>query len=323
MHPTYYQAFTQFLEANRFAQEPSELYEPVNYIMELGGKRIRPILTMMAYRLFQDDLEPVLPAAYTVELFHNFSLVHDDIMDEALLRRGKPSVHIKYNTNTGILSGDVMLIYCYDFLMRDASPEQIPALIQTFNRVATEVCEGQQMDMNFEDRWDVSIEAYLKMIELKTAALLGGCLELGAIKAGAPAEDLERLRKFGRYVGIAFQLQDDVLDTFGDPEKFGKKVGGDIAQNKKTFLVLKSIALGGDKVEQELKQWFADTETKEEEKIAAVRKIFEQVDVKTHANNLKEQYTKQAFDCLHAVGVPEERKQELEGIANQLLIRDY
>ncbi|HQU59962.1 MAG TPA: polyprenyl synthetase family protein, partial [Saprospiraceae bacterium] len=219
MFSQFQQSFEQYLHSRTFLYEPRGLYEPIDYIMGMGGKRLRPVLALMGYALFREDYEKALPIAMTVEVFHNFTLVHDDIMDKAPLRRGKPTVHYQYGLNAGILSGDAMLIYAYKFLQEAGSPVAIPALLQAFNQVAIEVCEGQQYDIDFEKRQDVSIPEYLKMIELKTAALIGGSLEMGAIAAGAARDDIQNLAAFGRNIGIAFQLQDDILDTFGEPEK--------------------------------------------------------------------------------------------------------
>lgn len=227
--------FEKYLSQINFMDDPSHLYAPVAYTMESGGKRIRPALVLMANDLFSDNPEEVLPAALAVEVFHNFSLVHDDVMDEAPIRRGKPAVHEKYNLNTAILSGDMMLILAYRYLnlLQD---KYIPEALRTFNRIAEEVCKGQQRDMDFEERSDVSTDEYLLMIEQKTAALVGGSLRLGAIVGNANEEQASLLENFGRSLGISFQLMDDYLDCFGDPEKFGKKIGGDIQQFKKTWL---------------------------------------------------------------------------------------
>ena len=242
--------FQKYISDNQFSDTPTELYDPVNYILSLGGKRLRPILLLMAYNLFKTDVEKALPAAFSVEVFHNFSLMHDDIMDKAPLRRGKPAVHIKYNESTGILSGDVMLIYAFKYLMKLEDQNSLLEIIKLFNQIAIDVCEGQQFDMNFENRTEVTIDEYINMIGLKTAALLAGAMKMGALIAGASDKDAQLLYDFGKNVGIAFQLQDDILDTFGDPEKFGKKVGGDIAQNKKTYLALRAMELANASFEE-------------------------------------------------------------------------
>ncbi len=316
------QLYTAYLAGHRFEQAPSELYDPVNYIMELGGKRLRPVLTMMSYQLFASDVDKVLPAAHAVELFHNFSLVHDDIMDAAPLRRGRPTVHERYDRNTAILSGDVMLIYVYDFLTRVGDPVVQAALFRVFNRVAIEVCEGQQLDMNFERRTDVRIEEYIDMIGKKTAALIAGALELGALAAGAGEEDVERLSAFGRHIGIAFQLQDDILDTFGDPEKFGKKIGGDIVQNKKTFLVIKALEVADPELRRELLHFLTTPTANERLKVDRVTAILYELNIPEAAEATKRRHQQFAFDQFRAVGVGEERKEPLRQLAQQLLGRE-
>ena len=318
----YYSDFMAYLEANTFDQAPTGLYQPVDYIMQLGGKRLRPILVLMGYRLFHDKHEPALPLALAVEVFHNFSLVHDDIMDEAPLRRGKPTVHELYDVNTGILSGDVMLIKCYEFLLK-APAALIPALVQTFNEVAIKVCEGQQYDMDFETRDDVTIPAYLKMIEYKTAALIEGSLSLGAILAESGPDNCHHLGAFGRNIGLAFQMQDDILDTFGDPAKFGKKVGGDILNNKKTFLLLKAQELANAEDQAALKHWMSTKEFEEAEKVAAVTSLFEKYQVLEVASEQMQSYQDQAFKHLEKVAVSSERKKELADLAHELLVREF
>ena len=314
--------FISYLEAQHFTQAPSELYEPVNYIMQLGGKRLRPVLLLMAYQLYHNDIEKALPAAYAVEIFHNFSLVHDDIMDEAPLRRGKATVHKKYGPNTGILSGDVMLIYAYEYLLKHADPSQTLALLHTFNKVAIEVCEGQQLDMNFEVQEDVEIAMYLKMIELKTAALIGGSIEMGAILAGGSPSDIQNLAQFGRNIGIAFQLQDDILDTFGDPAKFGKKVGGDIAQNKKTYLVLKALEVADEATQKQLSHYMRVADIDEKEKIESVTNIFKRLNIPDLAGAIKNDYREKAYQFLDQVSVREEKKEVLRALAEKFIQRE-
>ncbi len=310
------------LSTRAYYKEPQELYDPINYIMKIGGKRLRPILLLMAYELFDSSVENGLPAAYAIEIFHNFTLVHDDIMDEANLRRGKDTVHHKYDINTGILSGDVMLIYAYQSLMELQENKAIKAILNVFNEVAIGVCEGQQMDMNFETRDDVQLEEYLKMIQLKTAVLLGGAMQIGALAAGASTEDAQHAYEFGVNTGIAFQLQDDLLDSFGDPEKFGKKVGGDIIQNKKTYLVLKSLELADDVTKTELLYLMSTTNMEEVKKVEAVKAIFTKLDIPNQTSEIKKLYQEKAFDHLNKISVPDEKKQRIKVLAEEMLGRE-
>lgn len=306
-----------------FPAAPRELYEPCEYILTLGGKRLRPAALLMGYELFREDVATALPAAWAVELFHNFTLMHDDIMDAAPLRRGKPTVHTRWNTTTGILSGDVMLIRAYSQLAQAGSPEVLSDLVQTFNRVATEVCEGQQMDVNFETRRDVSIPEYIRMIELKTAVLLGGALEMGALCARASRADVEHLYHFGRLAGIAFQIQDDLLDTYGDPAKFGKQVGGDILQNKKTLLVLKTLEVAPEADRRELQAQMQTDAANPAEKVAAVRAIFDRNGIPALIAGEKQHFQDEAFAHLDAVAVPDARKAVLKGMMEDLLVREH
>ncbi len=312
-----------FARQNPFPTNPQALYDPCDYILALGGKRFRPAALLLGYQLFRDDLEVALPAAWAVELFHNFSLMHDDIMDAAPLRRGQPTVHTKWSTTTGILSGDVMLIFAYRHLTSIQPADTALALIKTFNRVATEVCEGQQMDVEFETRSDVRLAEYLHMIELKTAVLLGGALEMGALCAQAPLSDAQHLYEFGRLAGIAFQLQDDLLDTYGDPQKFGKQVGGDILQNKKTFLVLKTLETAVEADRQTLDQWLKTGAENPAEKVAAVRALFDRNDIPAQVLAEKQRFQEDAFRHLEAVQVPASRKAALRQMVADLFVRDF
>jgi geranylgeranyl diphosphate synthase, type II len=317
----YHCLFNDYLLENGFSQAPQELYEPVNYILNLGGKRLRPLLVLMGTHLFDDQLEKALPAAFAVEIFHNFSLLHDDIMDAAPLRRGKPTVHMRYGVNTGILSGDVMLIYAYDYLSKIEQPDIRLKLWQIFNKMAIEVCEGQQYDMNFENRNDVTLDSYIRMIELKTSVLIAAAFQMGALIGGATDEDGENLYEFGRNLGIAFQIQDDILDTFGDPEKFGKKVGGDIVQNKKTYLVLKSYELANDAQRIDLQQLMSTPTQDEASKIAAVKRVFEHVNVRYHAENSMNDFLEKSLSALESIPLSIERKNGLKNWANDLMMR--
>lgn len=319
---SYQELFLKYLQQRTWPASPKGLYAPVDYLMHLGGKRLRPVLTLMAYSLFQKDIERALPAAMAVEVFHNFSLVHDDIMDEAPLRRGKPSVHTKYGINSGILSGDVMLIYSYEYLLKIGDPEKIKKMVAVFNRVAIQVCEGQQYDMDFEKRSDVTIDAYIEMIRNKTAALISGSLALGAIAAGAPEADVENLEAFGENIGLAFQLQDDYLDTFGDPQKVGKKAGGDIVQNKKTFLILRALEIAGPAQQQALEKYMSSTDFDEEEKIRAVKEILQSLDIPTLLLDRKQAYQDQAFQHLRQVRTINQSTQHLYDLSMDLIGRE-
>jgi geranylgeranyl diphosphate synthase, type II len=319
----YQSVFQKYLTENGFSDEPKELYDPVNYILGIGGKRLRPLLALMGCELFSKNINRALPVAMAVEVFHNFTLLHDDIMDDAPLRRGKPTVHVKYNISTGILSGDVMLILAYEFLKNtEGSAAMTHKLWTIFNKMAKEVCEGQQMDMNFENRNDVTLAEYIRMIELKTSVLIAAAFEMGALAGGASLKQALPLYEFGRNVGLAFQIQDDILDTFGDPDTFGKKVGGDIIQNKKTFLVLKTFELGNYTQNAELKALMATPTKDETVKIAAVRAIFQTVNVREHAEKAMDNYLKVAFDVLDNSGISFAKKDYLKAWANELNMRN-
>lgn len=316
------QAFEDYMNEHAFTAAPRELYQPINYIMNLGGKRMRPIMLLMGYSLFKDDFKQALPAAYAVEIFHNFSLVHDDMMDEAPVRRGQPTVHEKWNMSTGILSGDAMLVQAYEYLLELEDKSNLAAIIKTFNRFAIEVCEGQQYDMNFEQRNDVTIEEYLKMIELKTSVLLAGAMKIGALIAKADTQSVKHIYEFGRNVGLAFQIQDDYLDTFGDPAKFGKKVGGDIAQNKKTYLILKALEVANPEQRQQLEDLMNCKPKDEQAKIQTVMQLLENLNIPELTAQKKLAYQKTAYQHLEAIEVENARKQPIRAIAEYLLERD-
>lgn len=312
-----------FSEAEKKDRTPRNLYEPIEYILDLGGKKLRPALVLMSYNLFKADITKALPAGFAIEVFHNFTLMHDDIMDNAPLRRGMPTVHERYNVNTAILSGDAMLILAYEYLMNvDVSAEIKTKLIKVFNKCAIEVCEGQQLDVDFEIRNDVTLSEYLYMIELKTSVLLAAALQIGAIIGDANAEDANHLYEFGRNIGIAFQLQDDILDSFGDPEKFGKKVGGDIIQNKKTYLYLKALENATQEDIAALLSLYNTTNADETAKIAAVKNIFLKNGVVEAANNLQNQYYEKAMKDLDAIAVASDKKAILRDFAQELLNRN-
>ena len=314
--------FENYLQNNHFQQAPQSLYEPVNYIMQLGGKRLRPLLALMAYQMFDETIQKALPIALAVETFHNFSLVHDDIMDEALIRRGKTSVHTKFGLNAGILSGDVMLIWVYQHLLKVGDKSKINDLVTVFNQVAIEVCEGQQYDIDFESRKDVKIEEYIKMIELKTAALMAGSLQMGAIVAGAHPEAIQQLGQFGRWIGIAFQLQDDWLDTFGEKAKVGKKIGGDIVQNKKTYLILKALELADHKTKMALQKAMSTPTVDEVAKIEWVKSVLNQYQISEKTAQLRDEYREKAFDYLDRIEANESVKSMIKKLADRLVYRE-
>jgi geranylgeranyl diphosphate synthase type II len=282
-----------------YSKTPSLLYEPIDYILGLGGKRMRPILVLMAYQLFDKNIEKAFSPALAIEVFHNFTLLHDDIMDNAPLRRGQKTVHEKWNNNVAILSGDTMLVQAYQ-LMAEVDNAIVKQVLAVFSKAAIEVCEGQQWDMDFETQSDVSIPDYLKMIEYKTAVLLGAALQIGGITAGASKEEQNHLYAFGRDLGISFQLKDDLLDAFGDADAFGKQVGGDIMANKKTYLYLKALALADGTQRQNLEQYFSTNDTSQV-KVDAVKTIFLNLEIPELTTNLIREYHARAMENLAAI----------------------
>ncbi|NMM49752.1 polyprenyl synthetase family protein [Marinigracilibium pacificum] len=302
---------------------PVELYDPIKYIMNIGGKRMRPLLTLLGYKLFADDYQKAMPAAMAVELFHNFTLVHDDIMDEAPLRRGKPTVHNKWNQNIGILSGDVMLVKVYDyFLDLDIEPSKLKSILGKFNVCAAEVCEGQQEDMNFETSDNVSESEYLEMIRKKTSVLLGFALEAGAEIAGATEVVCRQIRDFGVNLGIGFQLQDDLMDVYADQAKFGKQVGGDIIANKKTMLLIEALKKAQGEDEKELNGWLKASDFNNEEKVKAVTAIYDRLDIRNTIEERMNDYFSKAFNTLDHFPVPENKKDKIRLLAEALINRE-
>ncbi|RKD16205.1 isoprenyl synthetase [Pelobium manganitolerans] len=304
-----------------YPAQPKELYQPIAYLMSLGGKRLRPALVLMATDLFGGDVEEAISPALAIELFHNFTLMHDDIMDNAPLRRGKPTVHEKWNASVAILSGDVMFVKAYK-LMIQVRPEILSGVLEVFNKTAVEVCEGQQIDMNFEVRQNVSIAEYLEMIRLKTAVLLGGALKIGALIGKANAENADLLYQFGENLGIAFQLQDDILDVYGDPEKFGKQVGGDIICNKKTYLLIKALELAKDQDAKTLELWLQQTNFDTTEKVEAVKGIYNRLNIRQIAEEAMQQHATKALQALENIDVAPENKSILLGFAEMLMARE-
>lgn len=301
-------------------QEPKNLYEPINYTLELGGKRIRPALLLLSNELFGGKMEDAIDAALAIEVFHNFTLVHDDIMDDAPLRRGKPTVFKKWDANTAILSGDVMLVNAYQLLAK--TKNNLPQVLNLFNKTAVEVCEGQQYDMDFESLNSVTIDDYLKMIELKTAVLLGASMQMGAMVANANEDDANHIYEFGRNLGVAFQLMDDILDLYGNPEKFGKQIGGDIIANKKTYLLLKARELAKGELTKELDFCLSSTVLKPDLKVARVKKIFDQLNIKQLAVDEMNLYYNTAISHLDTIDAPESGKKIFEDFAKSLMNRE-
>lgn len=316
----YQDHFLKYLESQTITKEPKSLYEPIHYILSLGGKRIRPVLTLMTAEIFNQDYKKALPAALAVEVFHNFSLVHDDIMDDAPLRRGKETVHEKWNINTGILSGDAMLILAYQYFEK-YEPVIFQSLAKLFSKTALEVCEGQQWDVDFENRDDVAISEYLKMIEYKTAVLVAAAMKMGAIIAETSAENGEAIYDFGLNLGIAFQLQDDYLDAFGDPETFGKQVGGDIIENKKTYLYLKALEFATSEEKEQLLHLYSIQPTDNSEKIDSVKEIFNTTGASKATQEAIKEYTFKAFETLEKLNIEDEKKAILKAFGENLMKR--
>ena len=315
----YREVFVDYLKKFPMNREPSNLYDPVSYILTLKGKRLRPILTLMATDIFSNSYKSGLDAALAVEVFHNFSLVHDDIMDSAELRRGHKTVHKKWNVSTGILSGDVMLIQAYQ-LFENYEGEVFVDLAKLFSKTAIEVCEGQQYDVDFETRDNVKISDYLKMITYKTAVLLGASMKMGAIIARASKQDQDKIYDFGKYLGIAFQLQDDYLDAFGDETKFGKKIGGDILENKKTYFYLKAIEFLSEDKKKQLLGLYTNNNSSEE-KIKTTKALFEESGSVDHTIKEIKKYTNSAFEILESLNISAEKKKLLYEFGNSLMDR--
>ncbi len=305
-----------------FDKKPKELYDPMAYALTMGGKRIRPLLTLMSCEVFGGNISKALPSALALEVFHNFTLVHDDIMDIAPLRRGKETVYKKWNTNIGILAGDAMLAKAFE-IITESDEEIIKPLTRLLSKVAIEVCEGQQLDMNFEHTEHITIPEYLEMIRLKTAVLVGSSLMAGAIVAGASKKDTQEIYLFGENLGMAFQMKDDILDVFGDEKKFGKKKGGDIITKKKTYLYLKAHELAKDKTLNSLIYYFANSTFDNETKVKVISDIYEKVGVKKHAEKQMDVFYNKSMSHLSKINVPESNKKNLVDIAEQLLVREF
>jgi len=319
--PEYQEHFLRYLESQNFDKEPETLYQPIDYILQLGGKRLRPVLTLMTAEIFDADYKLALPAALAVEVFHNFSLIHDDIMDDAPLRRGKITVHEKWNINTGILSGDAMLILAYQYF-ENYQPKTFRKLTKLFSKTALEVCEGQQYDVDFETRNDVTIPEYLKMIEYKTAVLVAAAMKMGAIIAQTSKENSRLIYDFGLNLGLAFQLQDDYLDAFGDPKTFGKQVGGDIIENKKTYLYLKAIEFSKPEEKELLTQLFLLHLEDNEKKIKDVKEIFNSTGASDATQKAIQEFTLKAFDTLENIDISKDKKAILKDFGQNLMNRN-
>ena len=302
-------------------KDPIELYEPIKYILSIGGKRLRPSMVIMACSLFTDTFNEAISPALAIEIFHNFTLLHDDIMDDSPLRRGKSTVHKKWNQNIAILSGDAMVFIAYELLMQTRK-DAVADLIRIFNRMAMEVCEGQQYDMNFESKLDVNEVEYLKMIELKTAVLMGSSLQIGAIIGGANESDAGNMYAFGKNLGLAFQLQDDLLDVYGDPEMFGKKIGGDIVAGKKTYLIVKTLELADENVKAQTLTTLNDVSIDNEIKIRAIKSIYDRLGIREVVNEKINEYFQKANEALNKVHVKGNRKEALYKLAKSLLNRE-
>ncbi|WP_047246691.1 polyprenyl synthetase family protein [Maribacter thermophilus] len=316
----YRSEFISYLDSKLTAKEPVNLYEPINYILKLGGKRLRPTLVLLTAEIFETNYQKALDAALAVEVFHNFSLVHDDIMDAAPVRRGKATVHEKWDVNTGILSGDAMLIWAYQ-LFENYKTHIFRGLAELFSTTALQVCEGQQYDVDFETRDDVALSDYLKMIEYKTAVLVAAAMKMGAIVAEVSETSQQDMYNFGLNLGIAFQIQDDYLDAFGDPKTFGKQVGGDIIENKKTYLFIKAMESGSKTVKKELLDLYSIQPQEPEEKIEAVKTIFEESGASIAAQEAIKAYTEKAFVILESLELAQEKKDVLRKFGENLMRR--
>ena len=295
------------LSALSYDRQPASLYEPISYVLSMGGKRLRPVLMLLSYQLYRDQPDDIMMQALGLETFHNYTLLHDDLMDGADMRRGHQTVHRRWNDNKAILSGDAMLIMAYR-LMAQCSADKLPQVMQLFSETALEIMEGQELDVSFETRNDVSEEEYIEMIRLKTSVLLACALKMGALLADAPQEDAQLLYRIGERVGLAFQLQDDLLDVYGDPKVFGKAIGGDIAQNKKTYMLINAFNRANDGQRAELTRWVQTTDFDRQEKVAAVTRLYDEIGIRSLCEAKIEAYFAEATQLLNQLGVAEERK---------------
>lgn len=310
-----------YIESLSYSREPEGLYDPIEYVLKWGGKRLRPVLMLLAYNLYKEDVETIYPQAAAIETYHNFTLLHDDLMDKADMRRNKPTVHKQWNENTAILSGDAMLILSYQFMMQDCPVALVKPVMEIFGQTALEVCEGQQWDMEFEQREDVTVDEYIEMIRLKTSVLLAGALKIGAVLGGASPEDAEKIYQFGIKMGLAFQLQDDYLDVYGDPATFGKKLGGDILCNKKTYMLITALHRVEGQDKDELYRWIEAGTFVPEEKISAVTAIYNKVGIAELCKERIEAYYAEGLKWLDEVKVDAALKEPLKAYVGKLVNR--
>ena len=310
-----------YLDNIPYTRKPETLYEPIRYVLSLGGKRIRPVLMLMSYNLYKDDVDTILPTACGLETYHNYTLLHDDLMDNADMRRGHATVHKKWDANTAILSGDSMLVLSYQRIAQCA-PQYLPQILDLFTTTALEIGEGQQYDMEFETRDDVCEAEYIEMIRLKTSVLLACVMKMGAIQAGASPADQDALYRYGESLGLAFQLQDDYLDVYGDPSVFGKNIGGDITSNKKTFMLINALLRAEGQDKAELEAWIARKDFDRQEKVDAVTHLYTKLGIDRLARERIEYYTREALSCLDAVDTPDERKAELREYTMMMMRRE-
>lgn len=311
----------EFIDKLPYTRKPESLYEPIKYVLSIGGKRIRPVLMLMSYNMFRDDPQSILMPACGIETYHNYTLLHDDLMDNADVRRGRPTVHRKWDANTAILSGDSMLVVAFQRIAACA-PDKLRPVLDLFTETALEIGEGQQYDMDFETRNDVAEEEYIEMIRLKTSVLLACAVKIGAILAGASDADADNLYKFGERMGLAFQLQDDLLDVYGDPAVFGKAIGGDITSNKKTYMLINALRLADDRQRAELERWIGMSEFDRAEKIAAVTAIYDETGIRKLCERRIDSYFAESEQYLDKVSVSAERKENLRRFTAEMMRRE-
>ena len=310
-----------YIEDATITRQPTSLYDPIKYVLSIGGKRIRPVLLLLTYNMYRDDIERVMPTAVGLETYHNYTLLHDDLMDKADMRRGMPTVHRKWDDNTAILSGDSMLVVAFQRVAQ-CPAENLQDILSLFTMTALEIGEAQQYDMDFENRMDVTEDEYIEMIRLKTSVLLACAVKMGAIMAGASDEDAKNLYAFGEKLGLAFQLQDDLLDVYGDPKVFGKAIGGDITSNKKTYMLINAILRANNEQREELIKWITTDNFDKEEKIKAVTKLYNKIGIRQLCEKKINDYFAEALTYLEKVNVPEEKKTALQRFTDQMMHRE-